>query len=77
MPTGRAGIGGNRHHVGLEQCAGLADDDWRAIDMPESPTQVNKLAKEHDIEWFERNVVVDVPPPYPGAFRKVYPGLCS
>ena len=45
------------------------------IDTRKSPTQVNKLAKEHDIEWFERNVVVDVPPPYPGAFRKVYPGF--
>ena len=45
------------------------------IDTRESPTQVNKLAKEQPIEWFERNVVVEVPPPYPGAFRKVYPGF--
>jgi len=45
------------------------------IDTRKSPTQVNLLAKEHDIAWFERNVVVDVPPPYPGAFRKVYPGF--
>lgn len=45
------------------------------IDTRNSPTQVNKLAKEHDLDWFERNVVVDVPPPYPGAFRKVYPGF--
>jgi len=45
------------------------------IDTRKSPTQVNKLAKEHSIDWFERHVVVDVPPPYPGAFRKVYPGF--
>jgi len=45
------------------------------IDTRKSPTQVNKLAMEHPIEWFERNVVVQVPPPYPGVFRKVYPGF--
>ena len=45
------------------------------IDTRQSPTQVNKLAKQHSLDWFERNVVVDVPPPYPGAFRKVYPGF--
>ena len=45
------------------------------IDTRKNPTQVNKLAQEHSIEWFERNVIVDVPPPYPGAFRRVYPGF--
>ena len=45
------------------------------IDTRKSPTQVNKLAKEQPIEWFERNVIVDVPPPYPGVFRRVYPGF--
>ncbi|RVU34036.1 polyhydroxyalkanoate depolymerase [Hwanghaeella grinnelliae] len=45
------------------------------IDTRESPTAVNKLAKEHTIEWFERNVIVNVPLPYPGAMRKVYPGF--
>ena len=45
------------------------------IDTRKSPTQVNQLAKEQPLEWFERNVVVDVPPPYPGMFRKVYPGF--
>jgi len=45
------------------------------IDTRKSPTQVNKLAKENSLEWFERHVVVRVPPPYPGAFRKVYPGF--
>jgi poly(3-hydroxybutyrate) depolymerase len=45
------------------------------IDTRKSPTQVNKLAKENSLEWFENNVVVQVPPPYPGVFRKVYPGF--
>lgn len=45
------------------------------IDTRKSPTQVNKFAKEHSLDWFERHVVVDVPPTYPGAFRKVYPGF--
>ncbi len=45
------------------------------IDTRRSPTQVNKLAKEQPLEWFERNVVTEVPPPYPGMFRRVYPGF--
>ncbi len=45
------------------------------IDTRRSPTAVNTFAKEHPIEWFERNVVVDVPLPYPGAGRRVYPGF--
>lgn len=45
------------------------------IDTRKSPTQVNRLAKENPIEWFERNVIVQVPPPYPGMSRKVYPGF--
>lgn len=45
------------------------------IDTRKSPTQVNKLAQEQPLEWFERNVIVEVPPPYPGMFRKVYPGF--
>ena len=45
------------------------------IDTRKSPTKVNQLAQEQPLEWFERNVVVDVPPPYPGMFRKVYPGF--
>jgi len=45
------------------------------IDTRQSPTAVNLLAKEHPIEWFEQNVVVSVPPPYPGMFRQVYPGF--
>jgi poly(3-hydroxybutyrate) depolymerase len=45
------------------------------IDTLENPTAVNKLAQEHDMEWFEQNVVTTVPPPYPGAGRSVYPGF--
>jgi len=45
------------------------------IDTRRNPTAVNKLAKEHTIEWFERNVVTVVPPPYPGMGRRVYPGF--
>lgn len=45
------------------------------IDTRVNPTAVNRLAKEHDIEWFEQNVISTVPPPYPGMFRQVYPGF--
>src|SRR5690606_20018955 len=45
------------------------------IDARRSATAVNRLATENDLGWFERNVVVQVPPPYPGMFRKVYPGF--
>lgn len=45
------------------------------IDTRENPTAVNKLAQEHDMEWFEKNVVTTVPLPYPGAGRLVYPGF--
>ena len=45
------------------------------IDTRESPTAVNKLAADHDVAWFEKNVIAVVPPPYPGAGRHVYPGF--
>jgi len=45
------------------------------IDTRKSATQVNKLAADNPIEWFERNVVAEVPPPYPSAGRRVYPGF--
>jgi len=45
------------------------------IDTRRSATAVNRLATEHDLSWFERNVVVQVPPPHPGMFRNVYPGF--
>jgi len=45
------------------------------IDTRENPTAVNQLALEHPIEWFEKNVITAVPPPYAGSGRKVYPGF--
>ena len=45
------------------------------VDTRAAPTVVTKLAEQHPIEWFERHVVVTVPPWHPGAFRRVYPGF--
>jgi poly(3-hydroxybutyrate) depolymerase len=45
------------------------------IDTRVNPTKVNKLAEERSIEWFERTVVTNVPPGYPGFMRSVYPGF--
>jgi poly(3-hydroxybutyrate) depolymerase len=45
------------------------------IDTREAPTQVNALAKEKPLEWFEKNVISRVPANYPGAMRRVYPGF--
>ncbi|UJR85371.1 polyhydroxyalkanoate depolymerase [Sandaracinus amylolyticus] len=45
------------------------------IDGRRSPTDVNRLATEHPLSWFEDNLVHPVPPGYPGAGRRVYPGF--
>ncbi|KAB8314490.1 polyhydroxyalkanoate depolymerase [Tolypothrix campylonemoides VB511288] len=45
------------------------------IDTRESPTQVNNLAMQRPLWWFEANVVHVVPPNYPGHGRRVYPGF--
>jgi poly(3-hydroxybutyrate) depolymerase len=45
------------------------------IDTRQSPTAVNRLAERKGIDWFRRNVIHVVPPPYPGALRQVYPGF--
>ncbi|MDR1967961.1 MAG: polyhydroxyalkanoate depolymerase [Burkholderiaceae bacterium] len=45
------------------------------IDARRSPTTVNNLASRRSFEWFENNVVFRVPPNYPGAGRRVYPGF--
>lgn len=45
------------------------------IDTRESPTQVNRLAENKPFEWFEEKLIHDVPPQYPGAGRRVYPGF--
>ncbi len=45
------------------------------IDTREAPTQVNQLAKDKPLEWFEQNVISRVPVNYPGFTRRVYPGF--
>lgn len=45
------------------------------IDARKSPTAVNNLAMNKSYEWFEANVIYRVPPNYPGAGRRVYPGF--
>lgn len=45
------------------------------IDARRSPTAVNNLATTKSLEWFQNNVIFRVPPNYPGAGRRVYPGF--
>ena len=45
------------------------------IDGRKSPTEVNNLATEKPFSWFENTVIYSVPPNYPAAGRKVYPGF--
>jgi poly(3-hydroxybutyrate) depolymerase len=45
------------------------------IDARKSPTAVNNLAEQKSYNWFESHVVYKVPPTYPGAGRRVYPGF--
>ena len=45
------------------------------IDTRIKPTQVNRMAKQRSIDWFERNVIGSVPWRYKGAGRRVYPGF--
>ena len=45
------------------------------IDARKHPTMVNSLATNKSFEWFENNVIFAVPPPHPGAGRRVYPGF--
>jgi poly(3-hydroxybutyrate) depolymerase len=45
------------------------------IDTRRNETVVNKLAKNRPIEWFEHNVIAQVPVAYPGFMRRVYPGF--
>jgi poly(3-hydroxybutyrate) depolymerase len=45
------------------------------IDARESPTAVNRFAEGRTIDWFRRNVITQVPWPYPGVMRNVYPGF--
>jgi len=45
------------------------------IDTRLRPTTVNKLAKEHSIGWFRKNLIATVPLRYAGRMRRVYPGF--
>jgi poly(3-hydroxybutyrate) depolymerase len=45
------------------------------IDARLSPTQTNLLAEERPFTWFQKEMIFTVPPPYPGAGRRVYPGF--
>ena len=45
------------------------------IDARKCPTAVNDLAVNKSHSWFESNVIYRVPPNFPGARRRVYPGF--
>jgi len=45
------------------------------IDTRVNPTEVNRLANERPIAWFERYMTSTVPLRHPGAMRRVYPGF--
>jgi polyhydroxyalkanoate depolymerase len=45
------------------------------VDTSVNPTEVNRLANKHPIEWFEKNLIATVPARFAGAGRKVYPGF--
>jgi len=45
------------------------------IDTRLSPTVPNELATSRQLDWFEKNVIMTVPWPHAGMFRRVYPGF--
>jgi len=45
------------------------------IDPDGAPTVVTQLADARDMTWFETRCISTVPPYYPGAHRRVYPGF--
>lgn len=45
------------------------------IDARRSPTAVGKVAADHSLVWFQRNLIYTVPDRYAGAGRKVYPNF--
>ncbi len=44
------------------------------IDARRSPTEVNVFAADHPLAWLEDNMIHEVPGPYAGKGRRVYPG---
>ncbi len=45
------------------------------IDTRKAPTEVNTVATQRPMAWFQNNVILTVPMLYPGAGRRVYPGF--
>ncbi|MDO8251580.1 MAG: polyhydroxyalkanoate depolymerase [Rhodoferax sp.] len=45
------------------------------VDCRVNPTGVNQLATSKPIEWFEKNLICQVPLPHAGHQRRVYPGF--
>jgi poly(3-hydroxybutyrate) depolymerase len=45
------------------------------IDARQNPTAVNRFAEDKPLNWFRHNVITQVPWPYPGVTRLVYPGF--
>lgn len=45
------------------------------IDTRSNPTEVNDYARGRDYEWFERNVIYNVPYGFKGQGQRVYPGF--
>ena len=45
------------------------------VDVRVNPTEVNRLANEHPIDWFEKNLIHRVPMRHRGGGRRVYPGF--
>jgi len=45
------------------------------IDTRINPTEVNQLAEDKPLSWFEKNAVSMVPMIYSGVMRRVYPGF--
>ncbi len=47
------------------------------IDTREAPTAVNDLAVEKGIDWFKRNVIMEVPFPHKGSHVRSIRASCS
>src|SRR6185312_15100660 len=45
------------------------------VDTSVNPTDVNRLANRHSLEWLGKNWIRTEPAKYPDAVRKVYPGI--
>ena len=70
----------------LAACAVMAEEDdpcrpasmtfmGSPIDARLAPTAPTRMAEERPFAWFKSNLIYTVPPPWPGALRRVYPGM--